>query len=95
MQGAGEFFFGEVFAGQPEMHALPGFLLAVDTSGHVVYQSPEVRALNDQDLATLQDQLKLVPVSGQALLLQLDSLGQRVLLISETLPDEPGGIARI
>jgi two-component system, OmpR family, sensor kinase len=77
------------------LDALPGFLIAVDTSGHVVYQSPEVRALNDQDLATLQDQLKLVPLSGQALLLQLDSLGQRVLLISETLPDAPGGIGRI
>jgi two-component system OmpR family sensor kinase len=77
------------------LDALPGFLLAVDTAGHVVYQSPEVRALNDQDLKTLQDQLKLVPLSGQALLLELDSLGQRVLLISETLPDAPGGIGRI
>lgn len=77
------------------LDALPGFLLAVDTHGRVVYKSPEVRALNDQDLTSLQNQLKLVPLSGQALLLQLDSLGQRVLLISETLPDAPGGVARI
>lgn len=77
------------------LDALPGFLLAVDTHGRVVYKSPEVRSLNEQDLKSLQDQLKLVPLSGQALLLQLDSLGQRVLLVSESLPDAPGGIGRI
>ena len=77
------------------LDALPGFLIAVDTAGRVIYRSPEVRDLKDQDLNTLQGQLKLVPVSGQALLLQLDSLGQRVLLVSETLPDAPGGVGRI
>ena len=77
------------------LDALPGFLLAVDTAGRVIYRSPEVRNLKDQDLNTLQGQLKMVPVSGQALLLQLDSLGQRVLLVSESLPDAPGGVGRI
>lgn len=77
------------------LDALPGFLLAVDTAGRVMYRSPEVRDLKDQDLNTLQGQLKMVPVSGQALLLQLDSLGQRVLLVSESLPDAPGGVGRI
>lgn len=77
------------------LDALPGFLIAVDTAGRVMYRSPEVRDLKDQDLNTLQRQLKLVPLSGQALLLQLDSLGQRVLLVSESLPDTPGGVGRI
>ncbi|MDQ6717380.1 MAG: HAMP domain-containing histidine kinase [Gemmatimonadota bacterium] len=77
------------------LDALPGFLLAVDTVGRVIYKSPEVRSLNDPDLRSLQDQLQLVPLSGQGLLLQLDSLGQRVLLVSESLPDAPGGVARI
>jgi len=77
------------------LDALPGFLLAVDTHGRVVYKSPEVRALDEQDLNSLQSQLKLVPLSGQARLLQLDSLGQRVLLVSETLPDAPSGVGRI
>ena len=77
------------------LDALPGFLLAVDTVGRVVYKSPEVRSLDDPDLKRLQEQLELVPLSGQALLLQLDSLGQRVLLVSESLPDAPGGVARI
>jgi len=77
------------------LDALPGFLLAVDTAGRVLYRSPEVRALNEEDIKTLQNQLKLVPVSGQGLLLQLDSLGQRVLLVSESLPDAPGGVGRI
>ncbi len=77
------------------LDALPGFLLAIDTHGRVVYRSPEVRSLNEQDIKSLQDQLKLVPLSGRALLLQLDSLGQRVLLVSESLPDAPSGVARI
>ncbi len=77
------------------LDALPGFLLAVDTLGHVVYESPDVRSLNDEDLKTLQAQLRMVPLSGQALLLQLDSLGERILLVSESLPDAPGGIGRI
>jgi hypothetical protein len=32
-QRAGEFFFGEVFAGQPEMHSLPGLLHRLTWSG--------------------------------------------------------------
>lgn len=77
------------------LDALPGFLLAVDTAGRVIYKSPEVRSLGEQDLTALQAQLQLVPLTGQALLLQLDSLGQRVLLVSESLPDAPGGVGRI
>lgn len=77
------------------LDALPGFLLAVDTLGRVIYKSPEVAKLNDQDLNTLEQQLELIPVSGQGLLLQLDSLGERVLLVSQTLPDAPGGVGRI
>ena len=77
------------------LDALPGFLLAVDTLGRVIYKSPEVRTLNDQDLNTLEQQLELIPVSGQGLLLQLDSLGERVLLVSQRLPDAPGGVGRI
>jgi two-component system, OmpR family, sensor kinase len=77
------------------LDALPGFLLAIDRHGRVVYKSPDVRALSDPDLNTLQSQLQLVPLSGQARLLQLDSLGERVLLVSESLPDAPSGVARI
>ncbi len=77
------------------LDALPGFLIAVDTVGRVIYRSPEVRQLNDEDLKILQDQLKSVPASGDALLLQLDTLGQRVLLVSEVLPDAPSGVGRI
>ena len=77
------------------LDALPGLLLAVDTAGRVVYRSPDVQRLNVMDLNVLQEQLKLVPVSGQGLLLQLDSLGERVVLVSELLPDAPGGVQRI
>jgi signal transduction histidine kinase len=77
------------------LDALPGFLLLVDTSGRVIYRSPEVRQLDDWDLQSLQNQLTLVPASGAGRLLQLDSLGERVLLVSEVLSDAPGGVKRI
>lgn len=77
------------------LDALPGFLLLVDTSGRVIYRSPDVRELDDWDLQQLQNQLTLVPASGRGLLLQLDTLGERVLLVSELLPDHPGGVQRV
>src|SRR5688500_7540317 len=77
------------------LHALPGYLVVVDTAGRAVYRSPEVLRLEGSDMATLQTQLADLPKSGEALIFSLDSLQEKVLFVSIPLPATPGGLSRI
>ena len=46
-------------------------------------------------MATLQTQLADLPASGEALIFALDSLQEKLLFVSHTLPGKPAGLSRI
>lgn len=77
------------------LQALPGYLVVVDSAGRAVYRSPDVMRLQGTDMATLQAQLADLPKSGEALIFSLDSLGEKLLFVSLSLPATPGGLSRI
>jgi two-component system OmpR family sensor kinase len=77
------------------LHALPGYLVVVDSAGRAVYRSPDVMRLQGSDMATLQTQLADLPKSGEALIFSLDSLREKLVFVSLSLPATPGGVSRI
>jgi signal transduction histidine kinase len=77
------------------LQALPGYIVVVDTAGRAVYRSNDVMRLKGQDMATLQSQLQDLPKSGEALIFSLDSLQEKLLFVSHSLPGTPGGLSRI
>jgi two-component system OmpR family sensor kinase len=77
------------------LQTVPGYLVVVDTAGRAVYRSSDVMRLKSQDLNNLQTQLADLPKSGEALIFSLDSLQERVLFVSHSLPGNPGGLSRI
>jgi two-component system, OmpR family, sensor kinase len=77
------------------LQAVPGYLVVVDTAGRAVYRSNDVMRLKSQDLTSLQSQLADLPKSGEALIFSLDSLQERLLFVSHSLPGNPGGVSRI
>jgi signal transduction histidine kinase len=74
---------------------VPGYIVVVDTAGRAVYRSNDVMRLKGQDMATLQSQLEDLPKSGEALIFSLDSLQEKLLFVSHSLPGTPGGLSRI
>jgi signal transduction histidine kinase len=77
------------------LHALPGYIVVVDTMGRAVYRSSDVMRLMGGDMATLQTQLKGLPASGEALIFTLDSLQEKVLFVSHSLAGNASGLSRI
>ena len=77
------------------LQAVPGYIVVVDTAGRAVYRSNDVMRLKGQDMATLQTQLEDLPKSGEALIFSLDSLEEKLLFVSHSLPGTPGGLSRI
>lgn len=77
------------------LQAVPGYLVIVDTAGRAVYRSPDVMRLQGTDMGALQAQLADLPKSGQALIFSLDSLQEKVLFVSHSLPAGLGGLSRI
>jgi signal transduction histidine kinase len=77
------------------LQAVPGYLVVVDTAGRAVYRSPDVMRLQSTDMETLQAQLADLPKSGEALIFSLDSLQEKVLFVSHSLPPGLGGLSRI
>jgi signal transduction histidine kinase len=77
------------------LQAVPGYIVVVDTLGRAVYRSSDVMRLKGQDMATLQTELADLPKSGEALIFSLDSLEEKVLFVSHSLPGQPGGLSRI
>jgi signal transduction histidine kinase len=77
------------------LQTVPGFLVVVDTAGRAVYRSPEVMRLQGTDMQRLQTQLADLPNSGEALIFSLDSLQEKLLFVSRSLPTAPGGLSRI
>ena len=77
------------------LQAVPGYIVVVDTAGRAVYRSNDVMRLKGQDMATLQAQLEDLPKSGEALIFSLDSLQEKLLFVSHSLPGTPGGLSRI
>ena len=77
------------------LQAVPGYVVVVDTAGRAVYRSPDVMRLQGTDMAALQAQLADLPKSGEALIFSLDSLQEKVLFVSHSLPLGLGGLSRI
>ncbi|HET7612871.1 MAG TPA: HAMP domain-containing sensor histidine kinase, partial [Gemmatimonadaceae bacterium] len=77
------------------LQAVPGYIVVVDTAGRAVYSSPDVMRLQGTDLQTLQTQLQHLPQSGEAAIIGLDSLQEKVLFVSHALPGSPAGLSRI
>src|SRR3954469_18879508 len=77
------------------LQAVPGYIVIVDTAGRAVYRSSNVMRLKDQDMAIVQTQLADLPKSGEALIFSLDSLQDKLLFVSHSLPGNPGGLSRI
>jgi two-component system OmpR family sensor kinase len=77
------------------LHALPGYIVVVDTMGRAVYRSSDVMRLMGGDMATLQSQLVGLPASGEALIFTLDSLQEKVLFVSHSLAGNASGLSRI
>ena len=77
------------------LQSVPGYIVVVDTLGRAVYRSTDVMRLQGTDMNTLQTQLTDLPNSGEALIFSLDSLQEKVLFVSHTLPGTPGGLSRI
>jgi signal transduction histidine kinase len=77
------------------LQSIPGYIVVVDTAGRAVYRSNDVMRLKGEDMATLQAQLQDLPKSGEALIFSLDSLEEKLLFVSHSLPGTPGGLSRI
>ena len=77
------------------LQAVPGYLVVVDTAGTAVYRSPDVMRLQGTDMTRLQSQLADLPNSGEALIFSLDSLQEKLLFVSHSLPPNFGGLKRI
>ena len=77
------------------LQAVPGYLVVVDSAGTAVYRSQDVLRLQGSDVETLQNQLADLPKSGEALIFSLDSLQEKVLFVSHSLPAMAGGLSRI
>jgi two-component system OmpR family sensor kinase len=77
------------------LQVVPGYIVVVDTAGRAVYRSNEVMRLKGEDMATLQTQLEDLPKSGEALIFSLDSLQEKLLFVSHSLPGAPAGLSRI
>lgn len=77
------------------LQAVPGYLVVVDTAGTAVYRSPDVMRLEGTDMARLQSQLADLPNSGEAIIFSLDSLQEKLLFVSHSLPPSLGGLKRI
>jgi signal transduction histidine kinase len=77
------------------LKAVPGYLVVVDSAGTAVYRSPDVMRLEGTDKARLQGQLADLPKSGEALIFSLDSLREKLLFVSHSLPPTLRGLSRI
>jgi len=77
------------------LQSIPGYIVVVDTAGRAVYRSSDVMRLQGTDLQTLQSQLQGLAQSGEALIISLDSLQERVLFVSHELPGSPAGLSRV
>lgn len=77
------------------LQSVPGYIVVVDTAGRAVYRSADVMRLQGTDLQTLQAQLQHLPRSGEAAIIGLDSLQEKVLFVSHALPGSPAGLSRI
>ena len=77
------------------LQAVPGYIVVVDTAGRAVFRSNDVMRLKGQDMTTLQTQLADLPKSGEALIFSLDSLQEKLLFVSHSLPGTPSGLSRI
>ncbi|HMI54854.1 MAG TPA: HAMP domain-containing sensor histidine kinase, partial [Gemmatimonadaceae bacterium] len=77
------------------LQSVPGYIVIVDTAGLSVYRSNDVMRLQGNDMTTLQTQLADLPKSGEALIFSLDSLQEKLLFVSHSLPGTPGGLSRI
>jgi signal transduction histidine kinase len=77
------------------LQSVPGYIVVVDTAGRAVYRSADVMRLQGTDLQTLQAQLQHLPRSGEAAIIGLDSLQEKVLFVSHALPGNPAGLSRI
>lgn len=78
-----------------KLQSVPGYIVIVDTVGRAVYRSSDVMRLQGSDMNTLQTQLADLSKSGEALIFSLDSLQEKLLFVSKTLPGTPGGLSRI
>jgi signal transduction histidine kinase len=78
-----------------KLQSIPGYIVVVDTAGRAVYRSSDVMRLQGSDMNTLQTQLADLSKSGEALIFSLDSLQEKLLFVSKTLPGAPGGLSRI
>jgi two-component system, OmpR family, sensor kinase len=77
------------------LDAVPGYIIVVDTMGRAMYRSPSVLRLRPNDMTTLQEQLGDLPRSGEALIFELDSLQEKLLFVSRSVAEAPGGVSRI
>jgi len=77
------------------LQLVPGYIVIVDTTGRAVYRSPDVMRLAGSDMGALQTQLADLPKSGEALIFTLDSLQEKLLFVSHSLPGNNAGLSRI
>src|SRR3954464_5512513 len=77
------------------LQSIPGYIVVVDNQGRAVYRSSDVTRLQGGDMVTLQTQLADLPKSGEALIFSLDSLQEKLLFVSHSLPTNVGGLSRI
>src|SRR3954471_15387123 len=77
------------------LQSIPGYIVVVDNQGRAVYRSSDVMRLQGGDMVTLQTQLADLPKSGEALIFSLDSLQEKLLFVSHSLANTPGGLSRI
>jgi signal transduction histidine kinase len=77
------------------LNSFPGYLVVLDRRGLVLFQSPDVRRLNNSDASVLADQITNLPSGGPAGLLTLDSAADRLLLVARDITTPTAKLGRV
>jgi signal transduction histidine kinase len=77
------------------LNAFPGYIVVMDRSGSLLFQSADVQRLSSADSATFADLLASLPAEGPAALLSLDNARERLLLVARNLTRGSGVLGKV
>jgi len=77
------------------LDSFPDYLVVMDRRGLILFQSTEVRRLNNADASLLSEQITHLPSGGQAGLLSLDSAQEQLLLVARDLTTPTATLGKV
>ena len=77
------------------LNSFPGYLVVIDRNGLVLFQSDDVRRLNNADASVFSEQIANLPSGGPAGLLSLPNAQEKILLVAQDIARPSGTLGKL